>query len=46
MSIAIRLMAGFTLGFELSPQEGVYLSLYLGIAEVVFYNEEEVDYDE
>jgi hypothetical protein len=43
MSVGIRLMAGFCLGFELSPGDGVYLSLYLGIAEVIFFNE---DYDD
>lgn len=34
-------MAGFSVGFELSPGDGVYLSLYLGIAEVIFFNDEE-----
>lgn len=42
MSVAIRLMAGFAVGFELTPAPGIYLSLYLGIAEVAFYNEEEM----
>jgi len=43
LSIAFRLMAGFTLGFEVSPAPGVYFTVYLGIAEVAFYNEEELE---
>jgi hypothetical protein len=43
MSIALRLMAGFALGFEIAPAPGIYVSLYLGIAEVAFYNEEEME---
>lgn len=43
MSIAIRLLAGFTIGFEVTPAQGVYFTLYLGIAEVAFYNEEELE---
>ena len=45
MSIAIRLMAGFALGFEINPAPGIYVSLYLGIAEIAFYNEEEMEDD-
>jgi hypothetical protein len=33
-------MAGFALGLEIAPAPGIYVSLYLGIAEVAFYNEE------
>ena len=40
MSIALRWMAGLVVGFEIAPAPGMYLSLYLGIIEVVFYNEE------
>ena len=42
MSLAIRLMAGFALGFEINAAPGVYLCIYLGIAEIAFYNEEEM----
>ena len=42
MSIAIRLMAGFALGFEINP---AYVSIYFGIAEIAFYNEEELEDD-
>lgn len=45
MSIAIRLMTGFVLGFEITPAPGMYFSLYLGIAEFAFYNEEELEDD-
>lgn len=43
MSIAIRFMTGVALGFEINAAAGVYLSLYLGILEIAFYNEEEFD---
>lgn len=43
MSIAIRFMAGLALGFEVNPAPGIYVSLYLGIAEIAFYNEEEIE---
>ena len=43
MSIALRLMTGFAVGFELAPAPGMYFSLYLGIAEIAFYNEEELE---
>jgi hypothetical protein len=39
-------MAGFVVGFELSPENGIYLALYLGIAEVIFFNPEELEHDE
>ena len=42
MSIAIRLMTGAALGFEINAAPGVYLCIYLGIAEIAFYNEEEM----
>lgn len=43
MSIAIRFMTGFAVGIEINAAEGVYVSLYLGIAEIAFYNEEEME---
>lgn len=43
MSIAIRLVGGFTIGFELWAAPGVYLNLYLGFVELAFYNEEELE---
>ena len=43
MSIAIRLVGGFTIGFELWSAQGVYLNLYLGFVELCFYNEEELE---
>ena len=43
MSIAIRFMAGLALGFEVNAAPGIYVSLYLGIAEIAFYNEEEIE---
>lgn len=45
MSIAVRFMTGFALGLEINPGPGVHVSLYLGIAEVAFYNEEELEDD-
>ncbi|CAB4139157.1 hypothetical protein UFOVP337_20 [uncultured Caudovirales phage] len=45
MSIAIRLMAGFALGFEVNAAPGIYLCVYFGIAEIAFYNEEEMEDD-
>jgi hypothetical protein len=38
-------MTGFVLGFEITPAPGMYFSLYLGIAEFAFYNEEELEDD-
>lgn len=43
MSIAIRLIGGFTVGFELWSAQGVYFNLYLGFVELAFYNEEELE---
>jgi hypothetical protein len=43
MEIAVRLMTGFALGLEFNAAPGVYFCLYLGIAEIAFYNEEEMD---
>jgi len=45
MSIAVRFMTGVALGFEINPGPGVYISVYLGIAEIAFYNEEELEDD-
>lgn len=43
MSIAIRLITGFVLGFEINTAPGVYVCIYLGIAEIAFYNEKELE---
>ena len=43
MHIAIRFMTGFALGFEIAPTKGVYIGLYLGILEVVFYNDSVIE---
>ena len=43
MSITGRLMAGLAFGLEFLPQKGIYLCLYLGIAEIVFFNEDELE---
>jgi hypothetical protein len=43
MSIALRFMAGFALGFEVNASPGVYLCIYLGIAEIAVFNEEEME---
>jgi hypothetical protein len=43
MYVAIRFMTGFAVGLEFAPQKGMYLSLYLGIIEVVFYSEEDLE---
>jgi hypothetical protein len=43
MSIAVRLVGGFTIGFELWSAPGVYFNLYLGFIELAFYNEEELE---
>jgi hypothetical protein len=40
MSIALRFITGVAVGLEFSPAPGVHLSLYLGIVEIAFYNEE------
>lgn len=39
-------MTGFCVGFELTPDDGIYLSLYLGFAEVVFFKEDYNDENE
>jgi len=41
--MAIRLMAGLALGFDVNPAPGVYVSIYLGIIELAFYNPEELE---
>lgn len=43
MSVAIRPLTGVALGFEFAPISGVYFTVYLGIVEVAFYNEEELE---
>ena len=43
MLMAIRLMTGAALGFEIAPAPGVHVSIYLGILEIVFYNPEELE---
>jgi hypothetical protein len=43
MSIAVRLVGGFTIGFECWSAPGVYFNLYLGFIEMAFYNEEELE---
>lgn len=43
MDIAIRFMTGFALGLEFNAAPGVYFCLYLGIAEVAIFNEEEME---
>lgn len=45
MSIAIRFITGVCVGLEFAAAPGVYVSLYLGIIEIAFYNEEEVEDD-
>ena len=45
MSTAVRFMTGFAVGIEFAPAPGMYFCLYLGIAEVAFYNEEELEDD-
>jgi len=36
-------MTGFAIGVEFAPHTGIYLCLYLGIMEVVFCNEKEIE---
>jgi hypothetical protein len=43
MVMAIRLMAGLAVGFDVNPAPGVYVSIYLGIVELAFYNPEELE---
>lgn len=40
MCIMFRFIKGAAVGFELTPAEGVYLHLYLGIAEVIFVDKQ------
>jgi len=41
--MAIRLLAGLAVGFDVNPAPGVYVSIYLGIVELAFYNPEELE---
>jgi hypothetical protein len=43
MSVAIRFMAGLAFGFEINSGPGVYLCIYLGIAEIAFFNEDKLE---
>jgi hypothetical protein len=43
MSLAARFITGVALGIEFNAAPGVYVVIYLGIAEIVFYNEEELE---
>jgi hypothetical protein len=43
IAFGLRLMAGFAFGFEVSPLDGVYLQLYIGILEVTFFDPELVE---
>ncbi|CAB4161179.1 hypothetical protein UFOVP729_35 [uncultured Caudovirales phage] len=43
MVMAIRLLAGLAVGFDVNPAPGVYVSIYLGIVELAFYNPEELE---
>ena len=43
MSVAVRLITGFALGFDLWADKGIYVHLYLGFIEMVFYNEDELE---
>lgn len=41
--ILFRVMTGLSVGFEIAPDEGVYLVIYLGVVEIVFISEDYVD---
>ncbi len=43
MVMAIRLLAGLAVGFDVNPAPGVYVRIYLGIVELAFYNPEELE---
>lgn len=43
MLMAIRLMTGAALGFEITPAPGVYVTIYLGILEIALFNPEELE---
>lgn len=43
MLMAIRLMTGAALGFEIAPAPGVYVTIYLGILEIALFNPEELE---
>lgn len=42
-SISGRFITGFALGFDLAPLKGVYITIYLGIFEIAFYNGDEIE---
>jgi hypothetical protein len=46
MTIIMRFMTGFAVGFEVNVVSGVYLTIYLGIAEIAFVNYEKMENDE
>lgn len=41
--MAFRFITGVVFGLEFNPAPGVYVCLYLGIGEVVFYDEKKAD---
>lgn len=43
MSLAIRFTCGLVFGFDALPAPGVYVSVYLGIIELAFYNEDKLE---
>jgi hypothetical protein len=43
MVAAIRFITGIALGFDISPAPGVYVTIYLGIFEIAFFNPEEIE---
>ena len=43
MTLLVRFITGAAVGFELTPSDGVYLVVYLGIIEIAFCNEKEMD---
>lgn len=43
MSLAFRWMGGLAFGFEINAGPGVYLCIYLGIAEIAFFNEDKLE---
>ena len=45
-AVGIRFMTGAAVGFEFTPDEGIYFVLYFGILSLAFYNPEVFDTDE
>jgi hypothetical protein len=43
MTMAARFLAGIAFGFEINAAPGVYLSIYLSIIEIVFYDEDKLE---